>query len=94
MQEKITDFGQLTFWQKAHQLALKIYQITRQLPSEEKYGLVFQMRRGARMLAGLIASIEQSKREKYNKGKVMMPIYKIIWMLATGYWLQATKNVH
>jgi len=68
MQDKITDFRQLTVWQKAHQLVLKIYQITRQFPSEEKYGLVSQMRRGAVSVPANIAEGFQKKgvKDKLN----------------------------
>lgn len=45
--EKIEDFRQLKVWQKAHQLTLNVYQITADFPSEEKFGLVSQMRRSA-----------------------------------------------
>ncbi len=38
------DFKDLEVWQEAHQLVLKIYNITSQFPPEEKYGLISQMR--------------------------------------------------
>jgi four helix bundle protein len=41
------DFQQLAFWQRSHQLTLKIYQITREFPREELYGLISQIRRSA-----------------------------------------------
>jgi four helix bundle protein len=41
------DFQQLAFWQRSHQLTLKIYQITSQYPREELYGLISQIRRSA-----------------------------------------------
>ncbi|MFH1228733.1 MAG: four helix bundle protein [Planctomycetota bacterium] len=44
---KIEDFRQLTVWQKAHQLVLRVYAITMSFPSDEKFGLVSQMRRAA-----------------------------------------------
>ena len=34
-------------WKKAHQLVIEIYKITKKFPSEEKFGLVSQMRRSA-----------------------------------------------
>ena len=40
-------FEQLEVWQQAHQLTLSIYIFTRQLPRDERYGLVSQMRRAA-----------------------------------------------
>jgi len=34
-------------WQKSHSLTLDIYQITKKFPSDEKYGLISQLRRAA-----------------------------------------------
>ena len=33
------DFKALAVWQKAHRLALDIYQVSRDLPTEERFGL-------------------------------------------------------
>lgn len=41
------DYKKLRTWQKAHQLALLIYQETKSFPDEEKYGITNQMRRAA-----------------------------------------------
>ena len=38
------DFRKLEVWQRARLLSLRIYQITRQFPSAERYGLTAQMR--------------------------------------------------
>ena len=40
-------FQDLIVWQKAHQLVLTVYRVTRSLPKEELFGLVSQMRRSA-----------------------------------------------
>lgn len=40
-------FQDLIVWQKAHQLVLEMYRVTRRFPAEERYGLVSQMRRAA-----------------------------------------------
>ena len=47
----ITSYQDLKVWQKAHELALWVYQLTASFPSEEKYGLVSQMRRAALSVA-------------------------------------------
>lgn len=39
------NFKELKVWQKAVDLAVKIYTVTKTFPSEEKFGLVSQMRR-------------------------------------------------
>ena len=41
------DYRELKVWQKAHQLTLKVYDITQYLPSDERYGLTSQLRRAA-----------------------------------------------
>lgn len=41
------DFRELLVWQKAHALVLRVYETTKTLPSEEKYGLTSQIRRSA-----------------------------------------------
>lgn len=47
-------FQELKLWQKAHQLALFIYKVTKEFPPEEKFGLVSQMRRAAVSIASNI----------------------------------------
>jgi four helix bundle protein len=46
-QKKVGSYRDLIVWQKAITLAKLIYRLTQQLPSEEKFGLVSQMRRAA-----------------------------------------------
>jgi len=41
------DFRQLKVWEKAHQLALAIYKVTKGFPKEEIYGLTSQIRRAS-----------------------------------------------
>lgn len=43
----VNKFEDLTVWQKAHKLVINIYEITKQFPREEKFGLGIQMRRAA-----------------------------------------------
>ena len=42
---KTYSFEKLEVWQEARKLAVKIYKLTAKYPSEEKFGLVSQMRR-------------------------------------------------
>ena len=44
---KIFDFKEVYVWQKAHQLVLAIYSITKKYPKDELYSLTSQMRRAA-----------------------------------------------
>lgn len=54
-------FRSLIVWQKAHQLVLDVYQLTIKFPSDEKFGLVSQMRRCAVSVAANI--VESTKRK-------------------------------
>jgi four helix bundle protein len=54
-------FTELKVWQRSHSLTLQIYQASKTLPSDEKYGLVSQLRRAAVSVPTNIA--EGSKRE-------------------------------
>ena len=54
-------FTDLKVWQRSHALALRVYKLSKELPAEEKYGLVSQLRRAAVSVPTNIA--EGSKRE-------------------------------
>lgn len=41
------DFRRLQVWERAHELALAVYLVTRAFPKEEVYGLTSQVRRAA-----------------------------------------------
>ena len=49
------DFRQLKVWEKAHRLALTVYQVTASFPHAETYGLTSQMRRAAAPIPSKIA---------------------------------------
>ena len=51
----MTTYQRLAAWQNAHQLVLLVYQATRKLPTEERYGLSAQLRRSAFSVAANIA---------------------------------------
>ena len=52
---KISDFTQLETWKCARALRVEIYKLTLKFPSDEKYGLVTQMRRAAMSVTANIA---------------------------------------
>jgi len=67
MADKIQRFSQLIVWQKAHQLALVVYQQTKTFPAEEKFGLVSQMRRAA---VSIPANIAEGFKKRGLKNKI------------------------
>ncbi len=52
---KVYSFEKLECWQKARELSTYVYKITLQFPSEEKFGMVSQMRRCVVSIASNIA---------------------------------------
>lgn len=49
------DLRKLKVWQRAHLLALKVYEATRKFPRDELYGLTAQMRKSASSIPTNIA---------------------------------------
>jgi len=66
-EDKLEKFQDLLVWQKAHQLALEIYRVTRDFPKEEKFALVSQMRRAA---VSVPANITEGFRKRGRKDKL------------------------
>ena len=60
-------FEDLEVWQKAHQVVLKIYGVTRNYPSDEKFGLTSQMRRA---IVSVPANITEGFRKRGIKNKL------------------------
>ena len=51
----IHSYRDLTVWQKAMELVVEVYTVTKRLPSSELYGLISQMRRSAVSIPSNIA---------------------------------------
>ena len=49
------NFRQLQVWQKAHQLTLDVYRVTRDFPRDELYGLTAQLRRSSSSITANLA---------------------------------------
>jgi four helix bundle protein len=53
--KRVQSFRDLVVWQKAFALCIAVYQVTARLPSEERFGLVPELRKTARSIAYNIA---------------------------------------
>ena len=58
------NFKELKIWQTGIQLVMKVYELVRHLPSEEKYGLVSQLTRSAISIPSNVAEGSSRKSEK------------------------------
>ena len=56
-------FKELRVWQNAMTLAMKVFQLSRSFPAEEKYSVTDQMRRSSRAVAAMIS--EAWRRRRY-----------------------------
>ena len=49
------DFQQLAIWQRSHSLAIRIYRLSLEFPSEERFNLISQIRRSSASIPTNIA---------------------------------------
>ncbi|MBT3390021.1 MAG: four helix bundle protein [Anaerolineae bacterium] len=85
--DQIRSFRDLEVWQRAHQLVLAVYRMTKDFPSDERYGLVSQMRRAAVSVPANIAEgfKRRGKGEKvrfYNIGEASLEELKYFFILS------------
>lgn len=64
MGEKINSYKDLRVYQNAMKLAMEIFQITKEFPTEERYSMVDQMRRSSRSVCANIAEGWRKRRYK------------------------------
>jgi four helix bundle protein len=63
---KIYSFEKLLVWQESIELVKEIYRITSQFPSEEKFGLISQLRRAT---VSISSNLAEGTSRKTNKDK-------------------------
>jgi four helix bundle protein len=68
MEKETKGFRQLTIWQKAYELTLWIYKVTKKFPRTEAYGLSSQLQRAAASIPANIAEgYECNQRKEYSQ---------------------------
>jgi four helix bundle protein len=60
--KKIRHYRDLDVYQRAFAMAMKIYEITKAFPNEEKYSLVDQIRRSSRSVCSNIAEVWRKRK--------------------------------
>jgi four helix bundle protein len=93
------DFTQMTVWQKAFALLLRIYKTTKSFPSEEKFGLVSDMRRAANSVVHNISegyarfeSRDKTRFYKISRGSCYEIISQVMVAFALGYIAEKTEE--
>jgi len=64
MGERINSFKELRVYQNAMDAAMKIFELTKAFPPEEKYSMVDQMRRSSRSVCANLAEAWRKRRYK------------------------------
>jgi four helix bundle protein len=100
MTEKIRHFKDLLVWQKAHELALKIYKYSEKMPKTELFGITSQIRRASTSITANIAegmgrnSYADRVRFYYNaRGSIYEVESFLITIKDLGYLPEADYNV-
>ena len=86
------DYRGLQVWQRAHQLALLVYEVTQDFPQEERYGLRSQMRRAAVSIPSNVAegsgrgsANDFARFLRFSGGSVNELEYQVILARDLGY---------
>jgi four helix bundle protein len=60
----VKDVTELTVYKKSYELAMKIFEITKSFPKEEKYSLIDQIRRSSRSVSMNLREVWAKRRYK------------------------------
>jgi len=88
---KENSFEKLIVWQKAHNLVLDIYSITKSFPSDEKHLLLNQVRRSA---ASVAANIVEGNERKTKKEFIQFLYTAKASLSETKYHLLLAKDLN
>jgi four helix bundle protein len=97
---KLERFEDLTVWQKAHELTLRVYRTSAHFPGEERFGLISQMRRAAVSVPANIAEgfkkrggRDKAKFYNISQGSIEELRYYLILSRDLGYATD-TKDIN
>lgn len=77
-------FTDLAVWQECHKLVLLIYKISRTFPSDEKFGLINQLRRA---VVSVTSNISEGFSRQSNKEKIQF------YFMSLGSLLEVQNQV-
>jgi four helix bundle protein len=83
-------FRDLIVYQKSYKLAMKIFEITKSYPKEEKYSLVDQIKRSSRSVPANIS--EAWVKRKYPKSFVSKLLDSLAEESETEVWIDMSKD--
>jgi len=64
----VNSIEDLTVFKKSHQITLDLYRLTKQFPSDEKFGLISQIKRASSSIcANLIEGSHRNNRAEYRQ---------------------------
>ncbi|RYG24268.1 MAG: four helix bundle protein [Chitinophagaceae bacterium] len=84
-------FTDLIVYQKAYRLALDIHLVTQKFPSEEKFGMISQIRRSSKSVCANFA--ESYRRRKYRRHFLSKLSDCLSENSETGVWLDFSKDL-
>jgi|SRR6056300_1595715 len=82
---------QLEVWKLAHEFTLKVYEATKQFPSDEKFGLASQVRRSAMSVP---TNIIEGQGRQYKKEFIQFLYIAKGSLDETNYHLYLAKDLH
>jgi four helix bundle protein len=86
----IETYEDLDVWQSGHQVVLATYHMTRGYPSDERFGLVSQMRRAA---FSIPANIVEGFRRRSVRDKIKFYNYSQSSLDELSYYYRASKDL-
>ncbi len=92
MAERINSYKDLRVYQNAMEAAMKIFQLTKNFPPEEKYSMVDQMRRASRSVCANIA--EAWRKRRYQAAFIAKLSDAESEACETQVWLEFANRCH